>query len=134
MANLKANFPQMSIPDIINALGGWGIFVSPEQLKSPSSDFVEGVYCACLQRLTDLTHDSLQDPVQNALTASQAEDKVFQVLHLPFLCTESLLPGTLCVCYYHQHCIVPSVCDLLTYRLLNLNIFHKNTLREGGES
>ena len=74
---VKTNFPQMSIPDIINALGGWGISVSPEQLKSPNSEFVEGVYCACLERVTDLSHDSLQDPVQNALTATQTEDKVF---------------------------------------------------------
>ena len=73
----KGIFPQMTIPDIINALAGWGISVSPEQLKSPNSEFVEGVYCACLERITDLSHYSLQDPVQNALTASQAEDKVF---------------------------------------------------------
>ena len=80
----KGNFPQMSIPDIMDALAGWGISVSPEQLKSPNPEFVEGVYCACLHRVTDLSHDSLQDPVQNALEASQAEDKVFQVLHLPY--------------------------------------------------
>ena len=84
-------FPHMSIPDIINALAGWGVSVSSEQLKSPNSDFVEGVYCACLQRVTDLDHDSLQDPVQNALAASQTEDKV--ILHLPFFYTESR--------YYH---------------------------------
>ncbi|KDR81395.1 hypothetical protein GALMADRAFT_239264 [Galerina marginata CBS 339.88] len=71
----KGIFPQMSIPDIINALAGWGISVSPEQLKSPNPDFVEGVYCACLQQVTDLSHDSLRDPVQHALNASQAEDK-----------------------------------------------------------
>jgi kinetochore protein Nuf2 len=73
----KGIFPQMSIPDISNALAGWGISVSPEQLKSPTPDFVEGVYCACLQQVTDLNHDSLREPVQNALNASQAEDKVF---------------------------------------------------------
>ncbi|KAF8964092.1 Nuf2 family-domain-containing protein [Flammula alnicola] len=71
----KSIFPQMSIPDIINALAGWGISVSPEQLKTPTPDFVEGVYCACLQQVTDLNHDSLRDPVQNALNASQSEDK-----------------------------------------------------------
>jgi kinetochore protein Nuf2 len=77
MANQASMYPQMSIPDIINSLAGWGISVSPEQLKSPNSEFVEGIYCGCLQRVTDLSHDSLQDPVQNALTATQAEDKVF---------------------------------------------------------
>jgi kinetochore protein Nuf2 len=74
----KGIFPQMSIPDIINALAGWGISVSPDQLKSPNSEFVESVYCACLHQVTDLNHDSLQDPVQNALEASQTEDKVFE--------------------------------------------------------
>ncbi|KJA27315.1 hypothetical protein HYPSUDRAFT_35161 [Hypholoma sublateritium FD-334 SS-4] len=71
----KGIFPQMTIPDIINALAGWGISVSPEQLKMPTPDFVEGVYCACLQQVTDLNHDSLRDPVQNSLNASQVEDK-----------------------------------------------------------
>lgn len=72
----KGIFPQMTIPDIINALAGWGISVSPEQLKMPTPDFVEGVYCACLQQVTDLNHDSLRDPVQNSLNVSQVEDKV----------------------------------------------------------
>ncbi|KAF8197413.1 Nuf2 family-domain-containing protein [Pholiota molesta] len=48
----KGIFPQMSIPDISNALAGWGI-----------------------SQVTDLNHDSLREPVQNALNASQAEDK-----------------------------------------------------------
>ncbi len=73
----KGSFPQMSIPDIINALAGWGISVSPEQLKMPTPDFVEGVYGACLHQVTDLNHDSLRDPVQNSLSASQVEDKVW---------------------------------------------------------
>ena len=69
----------MSTPEIINALAGWSISVSPEQLKSPTPDFVEGVYCACLQQVTGLSHDVLRDPVQNALNALQAEDKVCSV-------------------------------------------------------
>ena len=73
----KTHFPQMSVPDIIESLGKWKIFASPEQLKSPNSEFVERVYCACLHQVTDLSHNSLQDPVQNALEASQTEDKVF---------------------------------------------------------
>lgn len=72
----KGIFPQMSTPEIINALAGWSISVSPEQLKSPTPDFVEGVYCACLQQVTGLSHDALRDPVQNALNALQTEDKV----------------------------------------------------------
>ncbi|TFK42826.1 Nuf2 family-domain-containing protein [Crucibulum laeve] len=70
----KGIFPQMSIPDIINALAGWGLTVSQEQLVRPNADFVEGVYCACLQQVTDLSHESLHDPVHNSLSASQVDD------------------------------------------------------------
>ena len=76
----KGIFPQMSTPDIINALAGWGISVSPEQLKSPTPDFVEGVYCACLQQVTGISHDSLREPVQNSVENSQSEDKVRKLL------------------------------------------------------
>ncbi|KAG5650919.1 hypothetical protein H0H81_010526 [Sphagnurus paluster] len=71
----KGIFPQMSIPDITNALAGWGLSVSHEQLTRPSPDFVEGVYCACLQQVTDINQDALRDPVQNALSASSVEEK-----------------------------------------------------------
>ncbi|KAF5386676.1 hypothetical protein D9615_001740 [Tricholomella constricta] len=71
----KGIFPQMTIPDITNALAGWGLSVSHEQLVRPSADFVEKVYCACLQQVTDINQDALRDPVQNALTASNIEDK-----------------------------------------------------------
>ena len=37
--------------------------------------------------VTDLSHDSFKDPVQNALTASHVEDKVFQVSRSPLLKT-----------------------------------------------
>jgi kinetochore protein Nuf2 len=77
----KGIFPQMSIPDITNALAGWGLSVSHEQLVRPSPDFVEAVYCACLQQVTDIDHDSLRDPVQSALTASTIEDKVRDTIH-----------------------------------------------------
>lgn len=70
------SFPQMSIPDITAALAGWGVSVSQEQLLRPTSDFVEGVYHACLQQVTDISDDSLRGPVQNALFASAIEEKV----------------------------------------------------------
>ncbi|KAH9483845.1 putative kinetochore protein NUF2 [Psilocybe cubensis] len=65
----------MSIPEVINAFAGWNITVTPEQLKNPSPDFVEGLYCACLQQATDLTHESLREPSQIALNASQVDEK-----------------------------------------------------------
>ncbi|GLB35199.1 putative nuf2 family protein [Lyophyllum shimeji] len=71
----KGIFPQMSVGDIANALSGWGLSVSSEQLARPSADFVEGVYCACLQQVTDINVDALRDPVQNALSASSIEEK-----------------------------------------------------------
>lgn len=72
----KGIFPQMSIPDIINALSGWGLSVSHEQLIRPSADFVESIYCACLQQVTDIDHEALRDPVQTALVACNPDDKV----------------------------------------------------------
>ncbi|KAG6841203.1 hypothetical protein C0991_000865 [Blastosporella zonata] len=78
----KGIFPQMTIPDITNALAGWGLSVSQEQLMRPTSDFVEGVYHACLQQVTDISQDSLRDPVQNTLSASAIEEKNILVYHL----------------------------------------------------
>lgn len=73
---LKGNYPTMKIRDIVHALAGWGIPVSPEQLKNPSPEFVEGVYSACLQQVTDLTSEVLNEPVQSALNNSQVDDPV----------------------------------------------------------
>lgn len=61
-------FPSMSISDIVQALSNWGYSVSPEQLSRPSPDFVLGIYCACLQQVTSLTQDSLQEPLEFALS------------------------------------------------------------------
>lgn len=66
----------MTIADVIAALGGWGLSVSHEQLSRPTPDFVEGVYCACLQQVTGITTESLRDPVQNVLNGSVVEEKV----------------------------------------------------------
>jgi kinetochore protein Nuf2 len=66
---VKGIFPTITIPLAINALAGWNLVVSQEQLLRPSPDFVEGVYYACLQLATELTHDAIRDPVL-ALLAS----------------------------------------------------------------
>ena len=57
----------MSIPDIINSLAGWNMPVSQERIIRPSPDFVQTIYCACLQQITDISHESLSDQVQSAL-------------------------------------------------------------------
>ncbi|KAF8436921.1 Nuf2 family-domain-containing protein [Boletus edulis BED1] len=62
-------FPNMPIPEIMTALSEWGLSVSNEQLARPSSDFVTGVYSACLEQITAITPDVLHEPVQNALAA-----------------------------------------------------------------
>ncbi|KAK7045609.1 kinetochore-associated Ndc80 complex subunit nuf2 [Paramarasmius palmivorus] len=71
----KGIYPSLSIPDIINALSGWGLSISEEQLLRPTPDFVEGVYCACLQQVTDITSESLMDSVQDSLSVSVLEEK-----------------------------------------------------------
>lgn len=72
----KWTLGQLSISDLIDALAGWGLSVSHEQLIRPAADFVEGVYCACLQQVTDIDLDALRDPVKNSLSSSQVDDKV----------------------------------------------------------
>ena len=62
-------FPNMPIPEIMTALSEWGLSVSNEQLARPSSDFVTGVYTACLEQVTAITPDVLHESVQNALAA-----------------------------------------------------------------
>ncbi|KXN87715.1 putative kinetochore protein NUF2 [Leucoagaricus sp. SymC.cos] len=71
----KGIFPNMNIPEIITALGGWGLSVRAEQLTHPTADFVEGVYCACLQQVTGITFDSLRDPVTASLSSLGLENE-----------------------------------------------------------
>lgn len=69
-------FPSMSIPEIMAALSGWGLSVSHEQLVKPSPDFVAGIYNACLEQVTDLNHQTLQEPVQTALNSLEDPNPV----------------------------------------------------------
>ncbi|KAH7927702.1 hypothetical protein BV22DRAFT_1031466 [Leucogyrophana mollusca] len=57
----------MPIAEIMAALSEWGLSVSNEQLVRPSSDFVVGVYHACLEQVTSLSPSALHNPVQNIL-------------------------------------------------------------------
>lgn len=72
----KAIFPRMEMAEIISTLSGWGFPVSQPQLMHPTPDFVENVYFACLQQVTELNQESLKEPVQSALDAAQLEDRV----------------------------------------------------------
>lgn len=73
---MKCVYPQLPVQDIIDSLAGWGISVSPEQLRNPTPEFVEGIYCACSQQVTGLNYEILRDPVQNTLESGEIEDKV----------------------------------------------------------
>lgn len=64
-------FPNMPIPEIMTALSEWGLSVSTEQLVRPSSDFVMGVYSACLEQVTGLSSDALQESIQSALASME---------------------------------------------------------------
>lgn len=69
-------FPSMSIPEIMAALSGWGLSVSHEQLVKPSPDFVAGIYNACLEQVTDLNHQTLQEPTQTAMNSLEDPNPV----------------------------------------------------------
>lgn len=69
-------FPIMARTEIISALAGWRLSVSEEQLVKPSPDFVMTVYNACLEQVTDLNHQSLYEPAQNALNSLEDPNPV----------------------------------------------------------
>ncbi|THU86254.1 hypothetical protein K435DRAFT_370468 [Dendrothele bispora CBS 962.96] len=71
---VKASYPSMSIQEIIAALAMWGLSIADEQLQRPSPEFVEGIFCACLQQATDITVESLTGPVQEAVEACTSQN------------------------------------------------------------
>jgi hypothetical protein len=83
---MKGIFPKMSIPDIINSLAGWDMPVSQEQLIRPSPDFVQTVYCACLQQITSISHESLSEQIKSALAVLEDPSPV-RFIFLTFICT-----------------------------------------------
>ena len=56
---------------IVDAFTGWGYSVSPEQVARPTSDFVLGVYSACLEQVTGITLDTLQEPIEQSLASTE---------------------------------------------------------------
>jgi kinetochore protein Nuf2 len=62
-------YPNMGNAEIIDSLDGWGISITHHQLVKPTQEFVLSVYCACLQQVVGLNEDSLQEPVQSALSS-----------------------------------------------------------------
>ncbi|KAI0646761.1 Nuf2 family-domain-containing protein [Trametes meyenii] len=73
-------FPSLPVPEVVDAFTGWGYSVSPEQVARPTSDFVLGVYSACLEQLTGITLDVLQEPIEQALATTDNPDLYSQAL------------------------------------------------------
>ncbi|KAJ3867566.1 Nuf2 family-domain-containing protein [Lentinula novae-zelandiae] len=71
----KGTYSLMSIPDIINSLGDWGLTVEEDRLLRPTSEFVEFVFCACLAQVTGINREDLLQPAQDALSICSLEDK-----------------------------------------------------------
>ncbi|TFY68085.1 hypothetical protein EVJ58_g1230 [Rhodofomes roseus] len=60
-------FPSMSVPEIVDAFNGWGFSVSNEQVAHPTTEFVMGIYSACLEQVTGITAAALQPPLDMVL-------------------------------------------------------------------
>ena len=60
-----------SLAEIVDAFGGWGYAISPEQVARPTSDFVLGVYSACLEQVTGITLDTLQEAAEQSLASNE---------------------------------------------------------------
>ncbi|KII88867.1 hypothetical protein PLICRDRAFT_53383 [Plicaturopsis crispa FD-325 SS-3] len=60
-------YPSMNPDELIAAITGWGFPVSHEQLLRPTPDFVIAIYTACLEQVTSLSYNALDEPLQNAL-------------------------------------------------------------------
>ncbi|KAI0822657.1 Nuf2 family-domain-containing protein [Trametes gibbosa] len=73
-------FPSLPVSEVVDAFTGWGYSVSPEQVARPTSDFVLGVYSACLEQLTGITLDALQEPLEEALATMENPDMYSQAL------------------------------------------------------
>lgn len=59
------SFPEMSLQDIVDALSAWGLPISKEQLSRPSTDTVTRIYSLCLERVTQVTDEALEEPLQD---------------------------------------------------------------------
>lgn len=110
----KGIFPNMNIQDIITALSGWGLPVRAEQLTHPTAEFVEGVYCACLQQVTGVTFESLREPVASSISSLEIDSEVIYGLVLGELIRRLQLARLVFNCFLPQPYSLPSVSYLVS--------------------
>lgn len=75
-------FPSLPVSEVVDAFTGWGYSVSPEQVARPTSDFVLGVYSACLEQLTGITLETLQEPIEQGLTTTETPVRYLRLTKL----------------------------------------------------
>ncbi|RPD65816.1 hypothetical protein L226DRAFT_478232 [Lentinus tigrinus ALCF2SS1-7] len=78
--NLKFWFPSMKPSEIVEAFANWGYSISPEQVAKPTSEFVIGVYSACLEQVTGVSLDALQEAVDQSLANTENPELYSQAL------------------------------------------------------
>lgn len=69
MAEDKYWFPELNLQEIMADLSSWEQPVSMELIKRPTSSWVCEIYGFCLQMVTEIDLQSLQDPTQDALNS-----------------------------------------------------------------
>ena len=120
----------MNIQDIITALSGWGLPVRAEQLTHPTAEFVEGVYCACLQQVTGVTFESLREPVASSISSLEIDSEVIYGLVLGELIRRLQLARLVFNCFLPQPYSLPSVSYLVSLLCITYHILLGHALQK----
>ena len=129
----KGIFPNMNIQDIITALSGWGLPVRAEQLTHPTAEFVEGVYCACLQQVTGVTFESLREPVASSMSSLEIDSEVIYGLVLGELIRRLQLARLVFNCFLPQPYSLPSVSYLVSLLCIKYHILYRTRFAKAAQ-
>ncbi|KAA1478749.1 hypothetical protein DENSPDRAFT_875827 [Dentipellis sp. KUC8613] len=69
MENKKYWYPSMEFPEIISSLKSWGLEVTSQQLAKPNPDFVMTVYTSCVQQVTGVAREDLDELLEAAIAS-----------------------------------------------------------------
>ncbi|TFY65685.1 hypothetical protein EVG20_g5406 [Dentipellis fragilis] len=69
MENKKYWYPSMEFPEIIFSLKSWGLEVTSQQLAKPNPDFVMKVYTSCVQQVTGVAREDLDELLEAAIAS-----------------------------------------------------------------